>query len=120
MREIEFEGYWSEREKQLWQQTDWKARDYQELPVEDDTIEGMGYFYSEDKGCRNKPVTFVKYIRSNPIFPPYYGPIFSSDLLKFLEEGHYMRSAMYDGHQAGNYDIHDRFETQSLYDILSR
>ena len=119
MREMEFKGYWSSRDKELWEKTDWKARDYQELPVEEDTFDSVGYFYDLQKGCINKPVTFVKYIRSNPIFPPYYGPIYNSQLLKIMEEGHYIR-AMYDGHQAGNYDIHDRFETQELYDILSR
>ena len=119
MRELEFSGYWSERDKQLWQQTDWKSRDWEELPVEDDTFDSVGYFYSLQKGCIQHPVTFIKYIRANTIFPPYYGPIYTSELLKFMEEGNYYR-ATYDGHQAGNYDIHDRFETGELYDRLSR
>jgi len=119
MREIEFSGYWSERDKQIWEQTDWKARDYEELPVEEDTFDSVGYFYSLQKETETHPITFVKYIRPNPIFPPYYGPIYNSQLLKIMEEGHFLR-AMYDGRQEGNYDIHDRFETQELYDILSR
>ena len=118
MREYEFEGYWSERDKELWEKTDWKARDYKELPVEEDTFLGSGYFYS-NSGIKARTMEFIKYIRPNPIFPPYYGPIYTSEVLEYMKNGGYVYP-MYDGRQEGNYDIHDRFETQELYDILSR
>lgn len=113
----EFQGYWSDRDKKIWEETDWRARDYKELPVEDDAFLGSGYFYSSH-GVKERTMEFVKYIRPNNIFPPYYGPIYTSELLEYMKEGGYL-SAMYDGNHEGNYDIHDRFETQELYDRLS-
>ncbi len=118
MYTIEFEGYWTDREKSLWNQTDWAKRNYEEFPVEDDTIEGFGYFYSID-GMVKKPLTFIKYIRPNPIFPPYYGPVYNSELLEFMKDGGYCYP-MYDGRTYGHYDIHDRFESSELSDMLSR
>ena len=115
--EPEFKGYWSEREKEIWQATDWKARNYEELPVEDDIINSIGYFY----GLKNpveKPLIFVKYIRSNPIYPPYYGPIYDSKLKEYMYENSFV-GPMYDGNNEGNYQIHDRFETSELYNQLS-
>lgn len=121
-REVEFKGLWSEREKQLWKETNWEERDYEDLPIEDDTFLGTGYFYS-NKGVNQAQVEFVKYIVANPIYPPYYGPIYSSSLLTIMEEGFdgesYLR-AMFDGHTHNDCKVHDRFETQEVYDALSK
>lgn len=124
MWEPEFEGYWSETDKEIWQNTDWKARNYEDLPVGDEIIR-PAYFYEIGVGSiekplifvRQKPFTFVKYIRANPIYPPYYGPVMTKELIDFTD--HKYVGAMYGGYKEGNYDIHDRFETQELYDSLS-
>lgn len=115
---IEFEGYWSDRDKQIWLNTDWKARNYEELAVEDCTFDGYGYFYSL-QGKVEKKITFVKYIRPNPIFPPYYGPVYDSELLEFMKNGSYCYPS-YDGRDVGPYSVHDRFEDNELADRLSR
>lgn len=120
MRDPEFSGYWSEHDKELWQSIDWKARNYEEYPVEDsqDPINGIGYFYTM-KGTLQKPVRFIKYLRPNPIYPPYYGPIYDSELLEFMKQGGFCYPC-YDGRKEGPYDIHDRFESSDLADMLSR
>lgn len=117
--ELEFKGYWSPEDKELWLNTNWSERNYEELPVEGDEISEYGYFYSSKKGCILKPVTFIKYIRSNPIYPPYYGPKYTSELLEYMKEGNYCYPC-YDGRQFGNYDKHDRFDDEELADMLSR
>ena len=58
-----------------------------------------------------KEVTMCKYFRANPIYPPYYAAVekpFDNCV-----------GPMYDGHKAGKVDIHDRYETQEVYDLLS-
>lgn len=114
---IEFKGYWSTRDKEIWENTNWKERNYEELPIEDDTFESLGYFYSEN-GTQIKKLTFIKYIRPNPIYPPYYGPLYNSELKEFMKEGNYCYP-MYDGNLENNYQVHDRFETNEVSDILS-
>ena len=116
--DMEFKGYWSDRDKDIWQKTDWRSRDYNELPVEEETFEGIGYFYGVN-GNETRKMTFIKYIRPNPIYPPYYGPVYTSDLLEFMKKGHYCYP-MYDGNDEGHYEIHDRFEDSNTADILSR
>lgn len=115
--DINFRDYWSEEDKQLYRNTDWQARDYEELPVENDTITGKIYFYGVGSE-KTMSATFMKMIRSNPIYPPYYKPIKTSGLTKIITEGDYV-GPMYDGHNEGHYQIHDRYETQELYDMLS-
>ena len=44
--EPEFKGYWSDKDRKIWESTDWKARDYKQLEVEGDTVEGILTFYS--------------------------------------------------------------------------
>ena len=116
-REPEFKGYWSDKEKQIWQNTNWQERNYEELPIEDDTFEGTGYFYSMT-GKLTKKITFVKYIRSNPIYSPYYAPIYTAELKEYMKAGSYCYPC-YDGRTEGQYDIHDRFDTSELADHLS-
>ena len=117
--EPEFKGYWSERDKQLWRETDWHARGYEELPVEGDTFEGIAYIYGIGNEVVKRKITFQKYIRSNPIYEPYYGPVYDSQLKEYMKENSLL-SAMYDGDMEGNYPIHNRFETDDVYDRLSR
>ena len=117
MREPEFKGYWSDREKKIWEETNWKERDYKELPIEEDTFEADAYFYGIGTS-ETKKITFVKYIRPNPIYPPYYGPVYTSELLEFMKNGSYCYPC-YDGRDEGHYSIHDRFDTGELADKLS-
>lgn len=117
--EIEFKGYWSDRDKTIWQETNWRDRDYEELPVEDETFEGFASIYSLKDEVEKFKVTFQKFIRPNPIYPPYYRPVYDSKLKEFMKE-HDLVSAMYNGNREGNYPIHDRFDTYELYDMLSR
>lgn len=112
----DFKGYWSEREKKIWQEIDWKARDYKEFPIEDDTFVATAYFYTL-KGVTEKQITFVKYLRSNPTYPPYYGPVYTSELLEFMHDGKYCYPC-FDGRTEGNYNIHDRFEDNDIADIF--
>lgn len=117
--EPEFKGYWSERDKELWHATDWRARGYEDLPVEGDTFEGTGYFYVIGTEVVKKRITFQKYLRANSIYSPYYGPVYDSQLKEYMKENSFL-TAMYDGTMEGNYPVHDRFETSELYDVLSR
>ena len=120
MRQIEFNGYWSDKDKEIWENTDWKARDYKDLPVDDiaDPINGLGHFYTTN-GSLTKPIIFIKYIRANPIFPPYYGPLYDSELIEFMYNNNFCYPC-YDGRKEGPYNIHDRFESSDVADALSR
>ena len=115
--EIEFKGHWSDRERKIWKEIDWKTRNYEELPIEDDTFEGIGYFFTK-ASKEEKKITFVKYIRPNPIYPPYYGSVYTAELLEFMKNGSYCYPC-YDGRDEGHYSIHDRFDTGELADKLS-
>lgn len=117
---IEFEGYWSDRDKELWKSIDWKSRNYEDYPVDDiqDPINGVGHFYSTN-GSFTKPVRFIKYLRANPIYPPYYGPIYDSELIDFMKNNGFCYP-MYDGRLEGPYKLLDRFENTEVADMLSR
>lgn len=118
---IEFKGRWSEREKEIWKNTNWLARDYKELPVEDDIIEGIATFYNLTEKI-NVKAKFVKMIRPNPIYPPYYKlqkQSLPKDILDKISNELYV-SLSYDGHDFNGYQIHDRIESQDVYNLLSR
>lgn len=114
--DIDFKGYWSQLDKDLWRYIDWAARDYKDYPI-DDVIHRKAYFYGNNQS-EERFIDFIRVIRSNPIYPPYYKPVMTYELQKFIEDGNYV-GPMYDGRAEGNYDIHDRYETQELYDMLS-
>ena len=95
---------------ELWKSIDWKARNYEDYPVLDDNFVGKIYLYGN--GNKTENVEFCKYIRSNPIYPPVYYPV-DRRIRGYV-------GPMYDGHKYNGYDIHDRYETQSVYDMLSR
>lgn len=94
---------------ELWKSIDWQARDYEEYPIPEDNFVGKIYLYGN--GNKTENVEFCKYLRSNPIYPPYYGPV---------DEISGYAGPMYDGHKYNGYDIHDRYESWELYDMLSR
>lgn len=115
--EPEFKGYWSDKDREIWENTDWKARDYKQLEVEGDTVEGILTFYSF-KGKVQKKATFIKVLSANPIYPPSYEPIFTPELETFRRQGHYV-GAMYDSVDCGQYHMMTRMETQEMYDRMS-
>ena len=117
--EPNFEGHWSDEDKQLWCDIDWKARNYEDFPVTDDTFVGELKVYGLPGGTKYVPATFVRYIRANPIYEPYYGPEDTRAANKKFPNGHIV-GAMYDGRKHDGYMIMDRCETQDLYDALSR
>ena len=119
MYEPNFKGHWSALDKKIWEETNWQERDYEDLPIEDDTIMSIADFYGNNTQEKHL-IWFVKCIRANEIYAPYYKPVMNKELEEILEKGNYIRSSMYDGHNFGEYPIHDRFESQEVYDRLSR
>lgn len=103
---------WLPKDLELHKSIDWKARNYKDYPVPDDSFDFEAIKYSKDAEPEYKDTKFIKYLRSNPIYPPYYAP----------EDKNLFDNAvgpMYDGDKTGPYKIHNRYETQELYDILS-
>lgn len=102
---------WDEDDIKLHKSIDWSQRNSQEYDA-GDAFKGKATHYTVN-GPVTKEVEFHKFIRPNPIFPPYYRPV--------DEFGQFDDSVgfMYDGHNRGKYGIHDRSETQSVYDMLS-
>ena len=104
---------WTEEDIKLHKSIDWKARNYEEYPVKDDSFTSEVVLYGYDEP-QYKKVKFIKYLRANPIYPPYYAP---ENRKPFDVRGYV--GPMYDGNTHGNYKIHDRYETQEMYDILT-
>lgn len=107
----DYEG-WDETDIAIHKFIDWKARNYEEYPIPEDSFMYDINLYSTDKDPEKRQVKFIKYIRANPIYPPYYAPEEKG------VEGYV--GPMYDGDDRNNYDIHNRYDTQELYDMLSR
>lgn len=120
--EPKFEGQWSEDEIALWKDIDWQARNFNEYPIEDDKISAdihiYGVSYSEIPPAAWRKIEFVKCLRANPIYPPYYKPILPTEVQEFLRDTSCV-GPMFDGDSYNGYDIHNRYETQSLYNMLS-
>lgn len=102
---------WLPEDVDLYKNIDWRARGYKSYPVPGTEYIGRCYLYGE-KGKKGVDEPFVKYINSNPIFPPYYAPVDNTS-------GKEYTSAMYDGREKDGYKIHDRRETWELYRLLS-
>lgn len=115
----EFNGHWTDRDKEIWKNTDWLKRNYEDLIIEEDNYEGIGYMYRYNYPSLSIKVTFVKYIRSNPNFPPYYGPAYDSNLKQLMKEAHLCKP-YYDGRTHEGYNIHDRFDDTDLTGMLGR
>lgn len=107
------EDGWTEEDIELHKSIDWEGRNYREYPVPEDSFTGEAVLYSMNAKPQYKEVKFIKYIRPNAIYPPYYAP---EDAGNVFEKGSY---PMYDGRKHGSYDVHDRYETQEVYDLLS-
>lgn len=105
---------WTDEDIELHKSIDWAARDYKDYPVEDDmAFRGVVICYGAEPGKEKEIAKFIKYLRSNPIYPPYYAP--ETEPFDFPCVG-----PMYDGDRMAGYDIHNRYETQEIYDALSR
>lgn len=109
---IEFDpNDWEEEDIKFWNHIDWHKNGYSDFARTDDTITAKVTKYSMHNDPETKKVTMCKYFRANPIYPPYYAAVekpFDNCV-----------GPMYDGHKAGKVDIHDRYETQEVYDLLS-
>ena len=103
---------WSDEDIALHKSIDWAARNYDEYPVEDDYIMSKAYLYGTDGNKVVDNVKFVKKLRANPIYPPYYG---TEDFQPF--KGY--TNGMYDGHKHGIYYIMDRFEDWETNRMMS-
>ena len=112
------EDGWTDEDIELHQSIDWEGRNYEDYPVENDTYMGNVILYTSDGRKITKNVEMVKYLRSNPIYPPYYAPRNNRP----FEKGFYCKSyvgPMYDGNTHRTYKVHDRFEDQGTYNLLS-
>lgn len=107
-----YEG-WDPKDIQLHSETDWEARNYEDLPVPTDSFYYKVRCNYADGRKETKDVEFIKYICANPIFPPYWAP-------KQLHQFEGAVGPMYDGRFRGYYDIHDRYEDYELYEMLTR
>ena len=101
---------WKEKDIALHKATDWKARNYEDLPTEE-TCEGTIVIHRWNQETETRKAKFRKFIRANAYFPPYY---------RMEESVGDVVGPMYDGRKAPDgYDIHDRYEDQKTYDFLS-
>ena len=103
---------WSDEDIALHKSIDWTARNYEDYPVENEYIMSKAYLYGVDGNKVVDNVKFVKKLRANPIYPPYYG---TEDFQPF--KGY--TDGMYGGHKHGIYDIHDRFEDWETNRMMS-
>lgn len=115
--EPEFQGRWTEEEKELWKSIDWQARNYEDYIVEDDTFDGEVVVYGLGDPVY-LPTTFVKHIWANPIYAPCYDPV-DEDFVRDEFPNDSIVGPMSDGNKHNGYLVHDRYETQELYNILS-
>lgn len=102
---------WTEEDIKLHKNTDWAARNYMDLPIPEDNFIGVATAYT-DNGVQRVKCKFIKFIRANSIYPPYYAP--ENEPFKNVV------GPMYDGNKYKTYDKHDRYESQDIYDSLSR
>ena len=100
---------WTDADIELHKSTDWKARNYAEVPVPEDSFMHTAVAYTDD-GVKRKSCKFIKVIRPNSIFPPYYRP----EVDPFDD----VVGPMYDGEDYNGYGIHNRYESQKVYDRL--
>jgi len=103
---------WDPADVELHKNTDWANRNYKELEIPEDSFEGEVTLHSYGKDPETKKVTFTKRIRPNAAFTPYYAA--TGD--KPFEQG---LGPMYNGNKHGSYGIHDRYEDQQTYNMMS-
>ena len=85
--------------------------------VEDDTFEGEVVVYGLGEPYYI-PTTFVKHIWANPIYSPCYDPV-DEDIASKEFPDEVIVGPMGDGNNHNGYLVHDRYETQKLYNMLS-
>lgn len=107
-----YEDGWAEEDINLHKSIDWKSRNYMDFPVTTDSFVGEAILYGEGKD-KLKNVKMIKYLVANPVYPPYYAPKENP-----FKEYSNVVGPMYDGRKHGPYQIHDRYETQELYDTI--
>ena len=115
MDDSEFYGYWSERDKEIWKNTNWDALQSNSVFVEEDNFDGEIYFYSTQE-CFTKPATFHKKISRDTNIPPHYIPVMSPTI-SFYMTGNGYAPPIFDGRTHQQYRIYDRYET---YDLKNR
>lgn len=102
---------WTEEDIAKHKEIDWKERDYKDFDAGDE-FKGDVYIYKYNAEPEiKKDITFHKFLSANAIYPPYYRPVDfePADLV----------GPMYDGRKHDNYDVHDRYEDQEAYNLLS-
>jgi len=108
------EDGWTDDDIKLHKSINWKNNNYEDYDAGDSFVGDITLFGLE------KPIVigteFHKFLRANPIFPPYYKSIENKP---FDVDNAYV-GPMFDGHVKGNYNIHDRYETVDLYKELSK
>lgn len=112
----------TEADKELWESIDWGARNYEEYEVPEDNFYRLVDIHGVGDDVIYQLAKFVKVIRPNPIFPPYYRPsIDNNSGLDHLISRYNLVGPMANGVTTSDgYSIHNRYETQELYDMLSR
>ena len=110
LKEYDPEEGWTEEDIELHKSIDWKGRNFERYEVAEDEFKGKVYCYGANEND-DKEYTFHKFLRPNPIYPPYYKAV------DFDDSG--FVGPMYDGRKHGTYGIHDRYETQEVNDRLS-
>lgn len=110
---------WSDEDVELHKSIDWKARNYEDYDTGESITKTIYLYGVPGYGDITKEVEMHKFLRANPIYSPYYKPIESRPFDDMDEtEGISYVGPMYDGNKEGIYDIHDRYETQKLYDLM--
>ncbi len=104
------EDGWTDEDIAKHKEIDWQERNYHDYPIPEDSFTGEAIAHT-DNGTKRARVKFIKYIRSNPIFPPYYAP----ENNPFTD----VVGPMYNGNKHGSYGIHDMYESQDIYDTQS-
>lgn len=110
---------WSDEDVELHKSIDWKARNYEDYDTGESITKTIYLYGVPGYGDITKEVEMHKFLRANPIYSPYYRPIEDKPFDDMDEtEGISYVGPMYDGNKEGIYDIHDRYETQKLYDLM--
>ena len=104
---------WTPEDIEKHKNIDWKELNYSDYEDTSDQFEYEVVLYDFNNRPERKTVLMSKYYRANSIFPPFYAPANNE---KPFENA---VGPMFDGDTRGNYDIHNRYETQEVYDRLS-
>lgn len=104
---------WTPEDIEKHKNIDWKELNYSDYEDTSDQFEYEVVLYDFHNKPDKKTVLMSKYYRANSIFPPFYAPANNEKPFKNAV------GPMFDGDTRGNYDIHNRYETQEVYDRLS-